>query len=182
MHKIIDKKMWNKTIITYLKLENNYVMMIIQIAIDCKAKVFCYDLWLYFSEGDRRWLWGAIGDAIRYCRETDVSNMVECEILLKGEMLIVRICDWIKIFCGTGWMYTIRQSLTTNACFNTFPFWTLWKIHNKNRGICIICKGKSGWNRAWIVIKLKNNRLQKLWIQKMYQKRQDAVTFLLQML
>ncbi|NBH32062.1 DUF386 domain-containing protein [Clostridiaceae bacterium] len=36
---------------------------------------------------------GPIGDAIRYCRETDVSNMGECEILLKGEALIVRICD-----------------------------------------------------------------------------------------
>ncbi len=36
-----------------------------------------------------------IRDAICYCRETDVSDMDECEILLKGEACIVRICDRI---------------------------------------------------------------------------------------
>ena len=36
-----------------------------------------------------------IREAIRYCRETDVSGMGESRIGLRGEELIVQICDRI---------------------------------------------------------------------------------------
>ena len=43
MHKKYHEKMWNNTDKAYLKFINNCVIIILQIAIDCKTKRICQD-------------------------------------------------------------------------------------------------------------------------------------------
>lgn len=78
---------------TYLKFNTSYVMINIQIAIDCKMEEIIMIYGHISAKETEQAYAGPIREAIRYCRETDVSGMGESRMELKGEEMIVQICD-----------------------------------------------------------------------------------------
>ena len=72
---------------------NTCVMINIQIAIDCEIEDIIMIYGHILARETERAYAAPIREAIRYCRETDVSNMGECRMELRGEEMIVQICD-----------------------------------------------------------------------------------------
>lgn len=68
-------------------------MINIQIAIDCEMEGIIMIYGHILAKETERAYAAPIREAIRYCRETDVSNMGECRMELRGEEMIVQICD-----------------------------------------------------------------------------------------
>lgn len=127
MHKKHHEKMWNNTDKAYLKFINNCVIIILQIAIDCKTKRICQD---YLKEqADCR-------DGKRKLKKTQAGIVWMAGSGNKGDCNA--ICRKQYLTGGKGrkrllWILNVYNSLILNIFIGNLyiVFCKLWNI-NKN--------------------------------------------------
>ena len=78
---------------TVLKIKNKCDIIIMQYAIDCEKKEVVMIYGHILAKETEAAYAASIREAICCCREMDVTNMGESKIFLKGEDMIVLVCD-----------------------------------------------------------------------------------------